>query len=436
MPLDNSKLLSADRTHIISALTAVGNKLPADWLSVGHPGPDGQLPRTWSQANAWTPSQRVEAVAFSGPTHCVDGWGYASRALSAFLAGDFHAARHLAYYAQLRAGLSILAGMGVGVFNGINFVVLSNGGTERVDPTATPSRSGLGTHVMVWEALEAWSASTPGADLFLSLMKVRNSTVAECVEAIWPGFNSQSAATQLVSAWGLDLQRGKSEHRYRKVSSYVPHAFNALACQPVDVAKLLSNIWELFEPSAGPGFDQLDRYLLRSSLWRQHQANAPGAPIEAGALKDRYKLLPDDVKAIASENFLLGLDDPDEPLLVQLARSTAGPAAAHEMIARSLLLLRAALAITHANLSAAGVAGGPALRPWLDRLAIQRGFFATSAQIGHMADLWSDVEIALEDMGAGIDPVPESLHEWFSKSPVGIPTVTEAERIGLWSLCA
>jgi hypothetical protein len=436
VPLDTSKLLSADRTHIISALTAVSNKAPADWLSLGHPGPDGQLPSTWTQAEGWTPAQRVEAVAFSGPTHCVDGWGYVSRALSAFLAGDFHAARHLAYYAQLRAGLSILAGVGVGVFNGINFAVLSNGGTERVDPTAGPSRSGLGTHIMVWEALEAWSASTPGADLFLSLMKVRNSTIEECVDAIWPGFNSQSVATQLVSAWGLDLKRGKTEHRYRKVSSYVPHAFNALDCQPVDVAKFLSNIWQLFEPSAGPGFDQLDRYLLRAALWRQHEMSAPGDPIAHGALKSRYLLLPDDVRAIASEDFLLGLGDPEEPFMVQLARSNTAPAASHEMIARSLLLLRAALAITHSNLSAAGVTGGQALRPWLDQLAIQRGFFATAASIGDMADLWSDVELALEDMGAGVNPIPACLHDWFSKSPVGIPTVTEAERIGLWSLCA
>lgn len=436
MPLDTAKLLSADRTHIVSTLTAIANKPPAEWLSVGHPGPDGQLPTTWAKVDDWTPAQRIEAVAFSGPTHCVDGWGYASRALSAFLAGDFHAARHLAYYAQLRAGLSILAGMGVGVFNGINFVVLNNGHTERVDPSSSSPRSGLGTHVMVWEALEAWSASTVGADLFLSLMKVRNSTVFECVEAVWPGFNSQPVAAQLVSAWGLDLKRGKIEHKYRKVSSYVPHAFNALVCQPVDVARFLADIWRLFEPSAGPGFDRLDRYLLRAALWRQHRMIAPDAPVEGGSLKSRYSLLPDDVRAVASLEFLLGMDDPDEPFMVQLARSDAAPAASHEMIARSLLLLRAALAITHANLSAAGVAGGGALRPWLDQLAIQRGFFSSPTSIADMADLWSDVELALEDMGAGAHPVPACLHEWFSNGPIGAPTVTEAERIGLWSLCA
>ncbi len=434
MSVDANKLLAADRSHIVSTLSTISGKEPAAWLSAAHPGTDGQLPNTWKKANAWTASQRVELVAFAGPTHCIDGWSYASRALAAFVAGDFHAARHLAYYAQLRAGLSILAGVGVGVFNGINFAVLSNGVTERIDPKAG-DRSGLGTHVMVWEGLDRWSQSSAGAEIFLKLIKIRNYNVRECLDFIWPGSNSLAVASQLVGAWGLDLKRGKDEHKYRKVSSYVPQAFNNLQCPPVDVSSFLSSIWRLFEPSAGPGFDALDRFLLRAALHKQHEILEPGVALASGGLDTRYDSLPDPIRAIASKAFLLGVAEPEEPLVVRLARAQTAPAAAHEMIARSLLLLRAALAITNSNLSDAGISGAT-LRPWLNSLAVQRGFFQPAAMLDHMADLWTDVELALEDMDAAGEPIPGSLHEWFSRSPIGIPTVSEAERIGLWSLCA
>lgn len=435
MSVDANKLLAADRGHIVSTLSAIAGKEPGAWLSAAHPGINGQLPSTWGKANAWTASQRVELVAFAGPTHCIDGWGYASRAIAAFVAGDFHASRHLAYYAQLRAGLSILSGVGIGVFNGINFSVLSSGATERVDPSAGNNRSGLGTHVMVWEGLDRWSQSSAGAEVFLNLIKIRNSTVRECLDAIWPGSNSLAVASQLVGAWGLDLKRGKDEHKYRKISSYVPQAFNILQCPPIDVSNFVTDIWRLFEPSAGSGFDSLDRFLLRAALHRQHAILEPAMPVAAGGLEARYDALPDSVRAIASKEFLLALSEPEEPLVVRLARSQTAPSAAHEMIARSLLLLRAALAITNSNITEAGIAGDT-LRPWLNTLAIQRGFFRPAAMLEDMADLWVDVEVALEDMQAARDPVPTSLHEWFSRSPTGIPTVSEAERIGLWSLCA
>lgn len=50
----------------------------------------------------YTASEVGEYVAASLPGHCIDGWAYLGRSLSACLHGDAGTARHLAYYAEPR----------------------------------------------------------------------------------------------------------------------------------------------------------------------------------------------------------------------------------------------------------------------------------------------------------------------------------------------
>jgi len=60
-----------------------------------------------------SPTQLSEYIAASCLLHCSDGWSYLGRAISALLRGDPHRARHLAYYAELRAATALLAKVGV-----------------------------------------------------------------------------------------------------------------------------------------------------------------------------------------------------------------------------------------------------------------------------------------------------------------------------------
>jgi hypothetical protein len=63
-----------------------------------------------------SPRQLSQYVAASTVLHCADGWSYLGKAISCLLRGDPHRCRHLAYYAELRAALSLLASEGVGIF--------------------------------------------------------------------------------------------------------------------------------------------------------------------------------------------------------------------------------------------------------------------------------------------------------------------------------
>lgn len=435
--IDANALTSAVRGPVLRSLLRFKNKPATSWLAIGHAAERGELPSSWSRLRAANANQVIDAVAICAPHPCMDGWSFISRALAALLAGDPHASRHLAYYAQLRAGLSILANLGIGIFNGVNFSIVGAGQFRRIDPRTDgkTSNKGIGTHTIVWDALQQWSRNPATASIFLDLIKIQSTPLRACLEAIWPGTSTTTSVTSLIEAWGLDLRRGADEHRFRNISSYAPQAFNPLPNIALEQLDFIEEVWSLLEPSVGPNLDKLDRHLLRATLWQHHHAVA-GGPVAQGAIEQRFDKLPAEVAAIASKEFLTGLSEPDEPMVVKLARAKTDPAAAKEMISRALLLLRAATSFTYSSLADAGIkcANGE-LRPWLDELASARGFWKPTAPLADPVDLWADVELGLDELRASKASAPACLYDWMINKSKGLPIICEVERVGVWSFC-
>ena len=435
--IDTAALAGAIRGPILKSLLRFKNKPASAWLPSGHAAERGELPSNWNRLRAANANDVVDGVAICAPHHCMDGWSFVSRALAALLAGDPHASRHLAYYAQLRAGMSILANLGVGIFNGVNFSIVGAGQFKRIDPRTDgkTSNKGMGTHTIVWEVLQQWGGNPATASVFLDLIKVQSTPLRACLEAIWPGNSAATSATGLIQAWGLDLRRGADDHRFRNISSYAPQAFNPLPNIAAEHLDFVEEVWNLLEPSVGPNLDNLDRHLLRATLWQHHHAVDAG-PIADGAIGQRFGNLPAEVAAIASKDFLIGASEIDEPFVIRLARAKTNPAAATEMISRALLLLRAATSFTYTNFSDAGIkcANGE-LRPWLDELASARGFWKPTEPLKDPVDLWADVELSLVDLRASKVTPPISLYDWMAHKPTGLPIICEIERVGVWSFC-
>lgn len=433
--IDANALASATRGPVLSSLVKLSNRAPSQWFPNGHAAIRGELPPKWNRFRNVNTSDAIDAVAAAAPQHCMDGWAYVSRALGSLLAGDLHAARHLAYYAQLRSGLSILANLGIGIFNGVNFAISSPTNLVRIDPENSGQRTnkGMGTHTAVWEALSAWSSSDTTASIFLDLIRIRSSTLTDCISSLWPGFSAVTSASNLIQAWGIDLQRGVNEHRQRNISSYAPQALNPLPQRVTETLGFVEELWTLFEPSAGPNFDNLDRHLLRMLFWKQHDLIS-NLPRDQGALGTQFRYLPAQVAAIATQDFLTGATEPNVPGLLKLARATTDPALPSEMISRALLLLRTATSLTYENLVAAGVncANGD-LRQWLDVVATDRGFWKPGTALANTTDLFADVSIALMDLAKSKPADPAYLYDWLCNTQKGVPTITEAERIGVWS---
>jgi len=433
MSLDTAILARADRGPILQVLSGIGGKPASDWLAAGHLAADGQLPRNWKGVRdaGLLDKDLIEVCAIAGPSHCIDGWSYAARALSAVLAGDFHAARHLAYYAQLRAGLSILAGLGVGIFNTINFVVEAD---SSVTPLETGKR-GTGTHTALRQALKAWGANPATATAFVDVVRIKGVTLRDALDAIWPSFSATAVAGTLIEGWGLDLKRGEKEHVFRNVSSYAPQGLNPLSQSALDVVQFVEEAWRLFEPHGGAGFDELDKYLLRSMLHKLREVvEIEGQPIAEGSLGKRYEYLHPAIQSLVSPEFLLEIEPAHEPFLLRLARSTAEPAMPLEMIARAMLLLRTSTAFTHSNFADAGVDSAQGqLNAWLHEMAVQRGFWPPGVPLAP-AEIWDDVELALMDFADAAAPPPACFHDWLGRPEKGLPVLAQAERITLWSL--
>src|SRR6266481_5958480 len=64
-------------------------------------------------ANAANLQQMADYLALSTCCHALDGWRYLSQASIALMTGARNQALHLAYYAELRAALSILGSSGI-----------------------------------------------------------------------------------------------------------------------------------------------------------------------------------------------------------------------------------------------------------------------------------------------------------------------------------
>lgn len=421
-------LQKADRGHLQAALSTFAGKPTAAWLGHGHPGGLGTLPKTWPRVRGLPATQVVEALAVSAPNHCIDGWGFSARAMSGLLSGDAHGARHLAYYGQLRSALSILANVGVGIFNRINFAVDSAGGIHKLDQRGDL----MGTHAAVWAALREWVTAPKTARVFLEMIRIRGTSLKECVELIWPGVALNTVAARLVAAWGVDLKRGKSEHGFRNQSSYAPQLLMPVTAPTKDMLSFIDGVWRHLEPSGGASFDSIDRFLLRSVFWEQHYAMTGNRDYATGPIVARYDQLPHAIRSIASLAFLTGEQEAALPdLFARAIDPVGGPL---EMTARTVLLCRVATAFTHTNFTEAGVGVTQgALRPWLNELAEIRGFWPPNAPLADPVELWADVELALLELDVSRVPDPTCLNDWLTKNSKGLPVLAEAERVGVWS---
>ncbi len=129
MTLSNLNLANINSTKRLDVqLTLASMKrflLKALWLSKSNKYSSDTINRITADINAGNLHKRQMAqyVAASVILHCNDGWSYLGRSLSALLRGDPHRARHLAYYAELRGAMSLLASNGIGVFNKQHFVI-------------------------------------------------------------------------------------------------------------------------------------------------------------------------------------------------------------------------------------------------------------------------------------------------------------------------
>ncbi len=394
--LNSSRFRQASQSRIIETLACFRNMSVREWL------PDEEYTRTGRFLDSHGNSLRkfsdllnflrkeeiLKVLASSGPCHCLDGWTYFSRSLSSLLIGDSHLARHLAYYAQLRAALSLLSCNGIGIFNGINFAANENGeiihiGERRED------RQGPGTHQAVWEALRLWSELPNFTDQFLEDINFHGKTLKSILDEVFPGSSGAPLVSKVIGEWGIDLEKFSQDHDARNISSYAPHAFNTVRSNLLDRWKLVHSIWTGLDPYS-VGSDNLDQCLLRCFLGYISEN-----------LNDIYEYEENNMEATRTRirdyysTKFPRMDDEEDFPIIELARNEAGDV--HAMICRALVLLRLATGVVHSSFLEAGfdpVKGD--LQGLFDTFAIDRGLWTGNQEHEDLVDLWDDVSAALD----------------------------------------
>lgn len=302
-------------------------------------------------------SNLISYISASAPTHLIDGWSLYSRANEALLRGDSGSAIHLAYYAELRAAMSILASEGIGVFSNKHPIITSGKTYEVVSNLiewdkdnnnykAKPANAG--THRIVWPLLSHWSKTKKASDLIDSIINPENIELSNWLTATKSFTTGRPISEYLFSRWGIDLANLHEDHQNRNVVSYQPSDLRVFADPAIkDVLDFVCETWSFLQPSQGGRFLDLEKTLLK------HAIN-----ISSRSVVDSTLLARDlNLSKVTAEYYCNFLKDKNNPAILRLSVNSpvrSSPSYPMEILARSFLLLFIATRSIKEHLSLAG----------------------------------------------------------------------------------
>lgn len=393
-------------------------------------------------ANGGSPRSRdlAQYIAASAPVHCADGWSLLGRALDAHARCDPDSARHFAYYAELRATMSLLAAEGIGVFNAQHFVVDS---AVRCKPV--PEKPPQGTHQMAWRALHHWSGLKRAADLLGKIIRPGGRSLELWFELFSAGTNLLPVGSRLLRDWGLDLRILSKDRDARNAASYRPGAFSRLqALNAMATSAFLTEVWRQCEPAPDRPFEQLDRHFLRLSLERAFRAvTGQEASSNPRAYSDRVTSMLGGLSfsQAAEYDWLQFLtrstEAGDPPVIAEALRRSPPEDPRHhvQVIARAIHLLRVATGACALFLKSQGI-DRSRLRFWWAPLGEERGLWEPGAPPDEFHDLWADAGVAVDDLRDTVSSksVSIALASWRRDYAGQISVLGTSERIALWGL--
>jgi hypothetical protein len=442
-----STIGNASRDKVVDALTKMLSATPKHWLHSSHPAKSGiNKNHKPGASNAVTPIALAEYLALSAPTHCTDGWAFLSRALHAVLIGDSHSAWHYAYYAELRATLSLLAASGVGVFNLWNGCLNQNGEIEVIDDK---NEKVLGTHEMAWRAIRCLMENTSTTtDQLATSISVDGNDFLELVKAAFPGSTTSKTVYTNLKHLTLDLASGRDDRNFRNRCSYLPHELTKHALSVESGAEFIYEFWSLFEPQPSAAFIGLDRFMLRhafgeyaNELVDMKKQKTAGSNTQAFELDAAYTRMENQYPSLTgiSRDFILRKTEPKDPLLlIQAKDKNPRPSSPLPIIARAAISLRLATGVSRSLLKDSGLTSVNGLGFWLSPYAFERGFCSDGHGLNDWMDLFADPRDAASNISEMMVINSSALSRSTFLDQVGsnLQRATEVERIPFWGLAA
>ena len=401
------------------------------WLSVSNPYKKNSIKKIDKDHYTGKISnhkQLSEYVAASAIVHCFDGWSYLGKALEAEMVGDPDTARHLGYYAELRAAMSILAGDGIGVFNNRHIIVTANQKCVLLNYGTT--------HTFAWEALKAWANSPGRHNTLFQVIRPGGLPLQEWLNQ----FNASAhfIANTWLQQWGLDLSRLTQDREARNLASYRPIGFTSSGPRPIgDTMEAILRFWEICEPGPGGGFPVLDLHLLRRSLELVSKKIGYGRSIKNNYEKQLNMMLNAlNLKGLSPDQFKKFLEYSNLQNIHQILqyadarKNSYHPDHSKQVLARATLLLRVATGSSADLLDSAGLNLRGDLEFWWSSAAVRRCLWPKDNEPSSFIDLWQDVYDAI----GAVDQWPQDYYTLWSKHAREAATLATIERAFLWGL--
>ena len=376
-------------------------------------------------------------IAASTLGHLLDGWMYLSNSFNALLSGDEATAIHLAYYAELRSAMSILATEGIGVFDKKHFGLINSSSSEvfKYSNKQGPNRGA--THQFVWTAMEKWSNSAfkPNADI-LKTFTVRGLDFYELTEFFHPTtagstFLTVSTIKEWLKDWCFDIKSYRIDRETRNNVSYRPQRmqnFNDFI-DFENIIKELSNFWTIISPSTTDRFSLLDTYLLRrlyNTIYGRLSPQEPLSDLIDNAFQQQGAY-------DASTIRLLNANPLNDPMIFQYAQIQKTTALS--IISRATLLLRVSIGLVSQIYKAANVDKNDLDFVW-NNYGIDNGFWSQGNQPLDFNKLWTDVQPTFTDLINDMT-IPGNTNDMFSirdRSSSTILQLSQINRACLWGL--
>ena len=374
-----------------------------------------------------------EYITASCALHAVDGWSFLGRAFSSLVHGDSDSARFFAYYAELRAAMSILASTGTGIFLSKHAIIDKARQCELV--------TGGQTHRATWEYLSYWAKRRGAKTLLEDVIRPGDKKLSEWLrQSPMGGVTPRLLAKRWLKMWGIDLRRMSIDRDARNESSYRPTQFQRpVALSGADTAAFITSFWTFFEPWP-PNFGAADRYLLRTLLHATFYA-VHNTPVQNAMPAFRAQVettiaavQPTGMSQTEWAQFLCSID---ESQIIQLASSKSdylNPEHHLQVMSRAALLLRVATGASDSLFRAAGL-DRTTLTFWTNQFGQTRGLWQGHTKPENMLDLWIDVQGALTALKKWSSTNQGSDLFTLRHDPVlAVNTLCECERVALWGM--
>lgn len=389
-------------------------------------------------ANLRSPKQLAQYIAASPLLHCTDGWSYLGKSMSAMLRGDPHRSRHLAYYAELRAAMALLATDGIGVFDKHHYVICGRDAV-RAFPIECP------THRFVWDCLEAWCKQSISGDLFSRVVRPNARDLALWTHPIGGAPAVAAKAREWFLEWGMDLNLPPQDRESRNISSYRPDGIpDSWRLDVPETLKFTSAVWTALEPAPSSSFDSIDRHILRLALESYFKGQYGVLPKDNPS---RYRVIATSVvdgqgfaQSIRDEwiDFLCRSRASEDPDIFRMSRVPPNLRDNSHMaiISRATLLLRMASGATAELFRATGYTSGDT-EFWKKELGISRGLWDAHGAPNDLTDLWEDVNTYLLDIHQfqlNCPPPQQTFFRLSSEAGQALVGLGSCERVALWSM--